>query len=558
MKLVFRGHDDRYAVEQSLLAFFPEERPVYQAPEPGEDDWARVDLHQSPVYATAVTEIAHGGRLGRGMSRALLRGVDDEYERERLRQKAVKLSFFKAAREITGLTCDSRTVTPGALFAAFRGSRTDGNRFIREALDKGASAVLCQTPPAGQDGPWLVTDDPRAVFGQMAAHWFGDPGRRMTLIGVTGTNGKTTTTYLLKTILEQTLGAKVGLIGTNQNLVGHEVLPARRTTPDAYTLQALLAKMEGAGCSHVVMEVSSHALAQSRVEGLTFQAGVFTNLTQDHLDYHGTMEAYRRAKGRLFRQSERAVLNLDDEAGRWYREWIACPSLTYSENKDTADLTAKNIRLFPGHVEFEAVARGQITRVHLPIPGGFTIYNALAALACGLCLDIPLDKAAAPLRAVRGVKGRVEVVPVPTAYTVIIDYAHTPDALENILTTARDFTAGRLICVFGCGGDRDRGKRPLMGAVAAELADLVVVTSDNPRTEGPEDIIEDILPGMEGMDTQCHVEPDRPEAICWALSQARPGDVVVLAGKGHETYQEIDGVQWHLDEREEVAAYFSK
>ena len=314
--------------------------------------------------------------------------------------------------------------------------------------------------------------------------------------------------------------------------------------------------MADAGCTHVVMEVSSHALAQSRVEGLTFQAGVFTNLTQDHLDYHGTMEAYRRAKGRLFRQSERAVLNLDDEAGRWYREWIACPSLTYSENKDTADLTAKNIRLFPGHVEFEAVARGQITRVHLPIPGGFTIYNALAALACGLCLDIPLDKAAAPLRAVRGVKGRVEVVPVPTAYTVIIDYAHTPDALENILTTARDFTAGRLICVFGCGGDRDRGKRPLMGAVAAELADLVVVTSDNPRTEGPEDIIEDILPGMEGMDTQCHVEPDRPEAICWALSQARPGDVVVLAGKGHETYQEINGVQYHLDEREVVAGYF--
>ena len=268
------------------------------------------------------------------------------------------------------------------------------------------------------------------------------------------------------------------------------------------------------------------------------------------------MEAYRRAKGRLFRQSERAVLNLDDEAGRWYRERIACPSLTYSENKDTADLTAKNIRLFPGHVEFEAVARGQITRVHLPIPGGFTIYNALAALACGLCLDIPLDKAAAPLRAVRGVKGRVEVVPVPTAYTVIIDYAHTPDALENILTTARDFTAGRLICVFGCGGDRDRSKRPLMGAVAAELADLVVVTSDNPRTEGPEDIIEDILPGMEGMDTQCHVEPDRPEAICWALSQARPGDVVVLAGKGHETYQEINGVQYHLDEREVVAGYF--
>ena len=233
-----------------------------------------------------------------------------------LRGTALEDQVALPDREITGLTCDSRTVTPGALFAAFRGSRTDGNRFIREALDKGATAILCQTPPAGQDGPWLVTDDPRAVFGQMAAHWFGDPGRRMTLIGVTGTNGKTTTTYLLKTILEQTLGAKVGLIGTNQNLVGHEVLPARRTTPDAYTLQALLAKMEGAGCSHVVMEVSSHALAQGRTAGLRFRTGIFTNLTRDHLDFHGSMTAYRQAKSLLFRQCDSGCFNLDDNSGR--------------------------------------------------------------------------------------------------------------------------------------------------------------------------------------------------------------------------------------------------
>ena len=421
--------------------------------------------------------------------------------------------------EINSISYDSRTLEPGALFVTLSGSKTDGHRYVAQALEKGAAAILCREPP--RTGSWLSTPDPRAALARVSAAWFGYPGEEMTLIGVTGTNGKTTTTYLIKAMLEGALKTRVGLIGTNRNLIGALELPAHRTTPEPYELQALLRRMADAGCTHVVMEVSSHALVLHRV-----------------------------------RQSERAVLNLDDEAGRWYRERIACPSLTYSENKDTADLTAKNIRLFPGHVEFEAVARGQITRVHLPIPGGFTIYNALAALACGLCLDIPLDKAAAPLRAVRGVKGRVEVVPVPTAYTVIIDYAHTPDALENILTTARDFTAGRLICVFGCGGDRDRGKRPLMGAVAAELADLVVVTSDNPRTEGPEDIIEDILPGMEGMDTQCHVEPDRPEAICWALSQARPGDVVVLAGKGHETYQEINGVQYHLDEREVVAGYF--
>ena len=349
--------------------------------------------------------------------------------------------------EINSISYDSRTLEPGALFVALSASKTDGHRPGALALETCAAAILCREPP--RTGSWLSTPDPRAALARVSAAWFGYPGEEMTLIGVTGTNGKTTTTYLIKAMLEGALKTRVGLIGTNRNLIGALELPAHRTTPEPYELQALLRRMADAGCTHVVMEVSSHALAQSRVEGLTFQAGVFTNLTQDHLDYHGTMEAYRRAKGRLFRQSERAVLNLDDEAGRWYRERIACPSLTYSENKDTADLTAKNIRLFPGHVEFEAVARGQITRVHLPIPGGFTIYNALAALACGLCLDIPLDKAAAPLRAVRGVKGRVEVVPVPTAYTVIIDYAHTPDALENILTTARDFTAGRLICVFG-------------------------------------------------------------------------------------------------------------
>lgn len=269
------------------------------------------------------------------------------------------------------------------------------------------------------------------------------------------------------------------------------------------------------------------------------------------------MEEYRSAKERLFHQCRRAVLNLDDEAGRWYRERLACPVFTYSENKDQADLTAKGIRLYPGQVEFEAVAREQIQRVFLPIPGGFTIYNALCALSVGLCLGLRLSECAAALRSARGVKGRVEVVPVPTAYTVLIDYAHSPNALENILLTARDFTAGRLICLFGCGGDRDRTKRPIMGGVVKELADLAVVTSDNPRTEDPEDIIQDILAGMEGEGAQIHVEPDRRQAIAWALSQGRPGDVIVLAGKGHETYQEIQGVQYPMDEREIVAQYFS-
>ena len=458
--------------------------------------------------------------------------------------------------EINSISYDTRTLEPGALFAALPGARDDGARYIREALDRGAAAVLCRERPE-EDGPWLVTPDPRRALALLSANWFGRPAEGLTLVGVTGTNGKTTTAFLIKDMLETVLRTRVGLIGTVQNMVGDEVLPAGRTTPESYELQGLLRRMADGGCTHVVMEVSSHALVQHRVEGLEFSVGVFTNLTQDHLDFHGTMEAYRDAKGLLFRQCAAAVLNLDDEAGRYYAETVPVPTFTYSECRDEADLTAKNLRLFPQRVEFEAVTRDAISRVRLPIPGGFTIYNALGVLACGLVLGLPLDGCAAALGAARGVKGRIEVVPTPTDYTVLIDYAHTPDALENILTTVRDFTPGRVICLFGCGGDRDRTKRPRMGAVAGALADVAVVTSDNPRTEVPMDIINDILPGLEGAPAEVVVEPDRRAAIRRALSLARAGDTVVLAGKGHETYQEVDGVEYHLDEREEIAAYFA-
>ena len=459
--------------------------------------------------------------------------------------------------EITSISYDTRTIRPGALFLALPGTKDDGARFIPEALEKGAAAVLCESLPEGE-GPWLQTPDTRRALALVSANWFDHPGRELTLIGVTGTNGKTTTTYLIKELLERAQRTKVGLIGTIQNQIGTQILPAHRTTPESYEVQQLLRQMADAGCTHVVMEVSSHALVQHRVEGLTFAAGVFTNLTQDHLDYHRTMEEYREAKGLLFRQCQTAVLNLDDEAGRWYRERVSCPAFTYSENKDYADLTAKNIRLFPGHVEFEAVSQGDIQRIHLPIPGGFTIYNALAAAACGLCLGLKLEDIAAALRCAHGVKGRVEVVPTPTAYTVLIDYAHSPNALENVLLTARDFTAGRLICLFGCGGDRDKTKRPIMGSVVRELADVAIITSDNPRTEDPWAILQDILAGMDGPGGEIHIEPDRAQAIRWALSQGQAGDVIVLAGKGHETYQEINGVQYPMDERKIVAEYFEK
>ena len=458
--------------------------------------------------------------------------------------------------ECSGICYDTRTMVPGCLFVALPGYKTDGHKYIAQALEQGAAAVLCQHPPEGE-GPWLVTPDARAALAAVSANWFGHPARDLTLLAVTGTNGKTTTTYLLKAMLEGVLGARVGLIGTNQNMVGDEVLPAHRTTPESWEVQQLLREMADAGCTHVVMEASSHALVLHRLDGLRFRAGIFTNLTQDHLDFHGTMEAYRDAKGLLFRQSDTAVLNLDDEAGRYFARTVAVPRLTYSERRDEADLTAKNLRLFPDRVEFEAVAAGAISRVRLPIPGGFTVYNALGVLTCGLALGLPLADCADALAKAPGVKGRIEVVPVPADFAVIIDYAHTPDALENILTTVRDFTAGRVICLFGCGGDRDRTKRPQMGAIAGSLADVAVVTSDNPRTEEPGAIIRDILPGLEGTAAEVVVEPDRRAAIRRALSLAKPGDTVVLAGKGHETYQEVGTRVLHLDEREEVAAYFA-
>lgn len=464
-------------------------------------------------------------------------------------------SSLSGDTEISGICYDTREMRAGSLFVALPGYKTDGHKYMEEALRLGAAAVVCEHPAQG-DGPWIEVPDARAALAALSANWFYHPAREISVIGVTGTNGKTTTTYLLKSVLEQTLYAKVGLIGTNQNMIGEQVIPAHRTTPESYEVQRLLREMVDAGCSHAVMEVSSHALVLHRVDGILFEAGIFTNLTQDHLDFHKTMEDYRAAKGLLFRQSATGVFNLDDPAGAYYAQECPCKAFTYSENKDAADLTAKNLRLFPNRVEFEAVAVGAISRVKLPIPGGFTVYNALGVIACCLTLGIPLHEIATALGNARGVKGRIEVVSTPTDYTVLIDYAHTPDALENILTTVRDFTKGRVLCLFGCGGDRDRSKRAIMGGIASDLADYTVVTSDNPRTENPETIIADIMQGFR--DSAPHaVVSDRREAIRFILSEAKPDDTVVLAGKGHETYQEIDGVQYHLDEREEIKSYFT-
>ena len=378
----------------------------------------------------------------------------------------------------------------------------------------------------------------------------------MTMTAVTGTNGKTTTTYLLKDVLEKTLGAKVGLIGTNQNMVGQEVLHTERTTPESFELQALFRRMADAGCTHVVMEVSSHALCLKRVTGIRFAAGVFTNLSQDHLDFHETMENYCDAKALLFRQCGAGVYNADDPWAERATRNAPCPLSSFGQS--AGDLRAQGVRLAADGVAFNALLGEETVPVHVGIPGGFTVYNALGVLAAARVLGVPLAAAAAALSTSEGVKGRAEIVPVPWNYTVLIDYAVTPDAIENILTTVRGFAKGRVVLLFGCGGDRDRGKRPKMGRIAARLADFVIVTSDNPRTEVPGDIIREILPGLEGSSTPWAVVEDRVEAIRYALDHAQPEDVIILAGKGHETYQIVGREKRHLDEREVVAAYIAE
>ena len=460
--------------------------------------------------------------------------------------------------DVTGVCYDSRAVRPGDVFVAVSGFAADGHRFIPAALAAGASCVVCEKIPEG-DAPYVCVRSSRLALAQLGANWFGHPAERMTMIGVTGTNGKTTVTYLLKSVLEQTLHAKVGLIGTIQNMIGDEILPTERTTPESFELQGLLRQMADAGCTHVVMEVSSHSLVLDRVATIHFDTGIFTNLTQDHLDFHKTMDAYCDAKALLFSRCERGVINLDDAyAGRMLKA-AACRTLTCSEQDPAANLLARDIVLHSDRTAFTAEYGGERVPVSLGIPGRFTVYNAMSVIGAALGLGIALADVAAALRSAHGVKGRVEVVPTPgTDYTVLIDYAHTPDGLENVLRSVRGFCKGRTVALFGCGGDRDPIKRPIMGRIASELADFVVVTSDNPRTEDPDAIIAQILEGMKDTKTPYYVEPDRPKAIRWAMDHAQKDDIIVLAGKGHETYQIRGTVKYHLDEREEVAAHLEE
>ena len=451
-------------------------------------------------------------------------------------------------REIKFITDDSRKIQPGCAFVCIKGNHFDGHDAAFDAVRRGAAAVIVQHS-VGCEGE-VITSNTRAAYSLMCAAFFGEPAKKLRLIGVTGTNGKTTTTFLIKEILDM-FGKKSGLIGTVVNMIDQQAEPAALTTPESFALQQLFAKMVQAGCEYCVMEVSSQALSQGRVEGCMFEVAVFTNLTQDHLDYHGNFENYAAAKAILFSQCKKAVLNSDDPA--WHRmiRDSSCPYVTYAQ-KQQADYRAAEIQYAQTGVRYQLRHAEQCFDTAIGIPGEFSVYNSLCAITALAELGFSLADVVEKAAKVRGVKGRIEVVPTDTDYVVIIDYAHSPDGLENILKAVRPITKGRVLTVFGCGGDRDRTKRPLMGKVAASLSDYLFVTSDNPRTEQPEAIIADILAGLKDCSVPMVVEPSRTLAIQAALNEAKAGDTVLLAGKGHETYQILGTEKIHYDEREIV------
>ena len=458
--------------------------------------------------------------------------------------------------EISNVICDSRKVTPGSLFVAVEGFASDGNRFIPMALEKGAAVVVTAKKPH-QEVPYVLVRSDRLALATIGANYYGRPADSMTIIGVTGTNGKTSTTWLLKQVLEQVTGEKVGLVGTMANYIGQKELPTDRTTPESIELQALFAQMRDAGCKYVVMEVSSHALMLDRVAGIHYDVAAFSNLTRDHLDFHKTMEAYCDAKSILFTRCNKAVINGDDGWAQRIVKDCAAPVLTTAVH-GAGDLRAENVQMLAHCVRYDAIYRDERVAVEVPIPGKFTVYNTLAVLGIALQLGISLQEAADALRKAGGVKGRVEVVPTPGKdYTILIDYAHTPDGLENVLTSARGFCKGRLIALFGCGGDRDKTKRPIMAQLGVRIADLAILTSDNPRTEKPDAILQDMEAGIVGAQNYVRIE-NRIEAIHYAMDIAKADDIIVLAGKGHETYQEIMGEKHHLDEREVIAEYLAE
>lgn len=475
-------------------------------------------------------------------------------------QLAVSRILGDAETEFTGIQTDSRKVRPGDLFLCIPGLVTDGHQYAAKAVELGACALVVEHD-VDVSVPKLMVKDSRYAMAVIANHFYGYPSREMKLIGVTGTNGKTTSTYLIDAILSDQ-GFRTGLMGTIQMKIGSEITLMERTTLEAIDLQRNLRLMADAGTDYCVMEVSSHALDLGRVKGCGFRTGIFTNLTQDHLDYHETMEQYKAAKGLLFSRMgnefhgdpERhsyAVLNADDPASDYYAKLTSAQVITYGIDRQ-ADVRAEDIQITSKGTRFRCVTFRGTADFHTRLVGKFNVYNALGAISSALLEGIPIEAVKRSLEAVQSVDGRMEVVDGGQPFLVLVDYAHTPDGLENALSTIKQFAAGRIISVFGCGGDRDRKKRPLMGKVAANYSDYIYVTSDNPRSEDPESILDDIIPGIEqtGMSRDRYeLIADRREAIQKAVAQATSEDVVLIAGKGHETYQEIMGVKHDFDDR---------
>lgn len=454
---------------------------------------------------------------------------------------------------ITGIAYDSRQVLPGYAFVCIKGFETDGHKYVQSAIENGAIVIVAQDKISASV-PVVYYDDTRREIANLACTFYDNPSKKFKLIGVTGTNGKTTITYLIKSILEAA-GKIVGVIGTNQNVVGDKVLLTKSTTPttpNSLELQQLFAEMVAAGAEYVVMEVSSHALELDRVHGCDFDCGVFTNLTQDHLDFHKTMENYRNAKAKLFTLCKKGVINCDDEAGKYIAENTDCDILKVGLESDFA-LMAKDIEISARGTDFVIDYKGIKYPVSIAIPGKFSVYNASCAAGAALQLGFDMETVKQGLKNASGVLGRVEVVDTDTDYTVIIDYAHTPDGLENIITCVKEFAKGKVITLFGCGGDRDNTKRAVMGEIAGKLSDYSIITSDNPRTEDPKVIVDMIEDGMKKTDGEYTVIVDRREAIKYALDFAKADDVIILAGKGQETYQIIGREKHDFNERLVVA-----
>ena len=464
---------------------------------------------------------------------------------------------------IRGLAYDSRAIEPGFLFAALRGQKSDGNDFVGQAIEKGAAAILSHAAPdrAATRVAWVQADNERRALALAARNYYGRPDERMLMIGVTGTNGKTTVCFLLEAILREA-GLKPCLLGTVLYRYNRDETKAGRTTPESLDLHRLLDRYATAGARTCVMEVSSHSLALDRVAGVAFQAAVFTNLTQDHLDFHGTMEAYFDAKAALFRglaPSAVAVLNADDPHAQRLRPMTKARVVTFGRSQE-ADVRLETVEAGVSGTDITLAAAGGPLRVRSPLLGRPNAMNMAAAATAALALEVGREPIARGLESVAGVPGRFERIDEGQPFSVLVDYAHTDDALRNVLQAVRDLRPRRVVTVFGCGGDRDRGKRPLMGFAAASASDVVIVTSDNPRSEDPMAIIEDILPGTrrsftgdpcgQSGEARCLVIPDRKEAIRRALSLAEEGDCVVIAGKGHETYQILGGRTLPFDDRE--------